>query len=247
MRRRILAAVAALVLLLVGAGVLLAYVRGADARALAGARTVDVLVVAEPVPVGTPGEELADYLTREPVPARAAVPGGVTDLRELRGKVSTVALQPGEQLLASRFSDPEDARGPGVAEVPAGLQEVSILLEPQRAVGGRLSAGDTVGVLVSLGDPASTHMVLHKVLVTQVQGAPVAAPDAEGTETASSVSTPAPTGSLLITLAVRAPQGESIVFGMEHGSVWLTLENEDADTSGTDVVTAQNIYGKATS
>jgi pilus assembly protein CpaB len=44
-RRRLLAAFAALVLLVTGTLVLLAYVRGADSRALAGTRTVEVMVV----------------------------------------------------------------------------------------------------------------------------------------------------------------------------------------------------------
>ena len=60
MRRRLLAAFAALVLLVVGTAVLVAYVRGADARALAGARTVEVLVVDELIPEGTSGRALAD-------------------------------------------------------------------------------------------------------------------------------------------------------------------------------------------
>ncbi|WP_104524020.1 Flp pilus assembly protein CpaB [Blastococcus atacamensis] len=243
MRRRILAAVAALVLLLVGAGVLLAYVRGADARALAGARTVDVLVVVEPIPAGTPAEQLADLVSSEPVPAKAAVPGRVTALSDLAGQVATVDLQPGEQLIAGRFAAPDDVRGPGIVEVPAGLQEVSVLLDPQRAVGGRLTAGDTVGVLVSLSD-ARTHAVLHQVLVTQVQGAPVAAPAAEGTQTASSGAGPAPTSSLMVTLAVTAAQAEAVVFGMEHGALWLSLEPAEADTSGTEVVDPTVIYGK---
>ena len=245
MRRRILAAVAALVLLLVGTGVLLAYVRGADSRALAGARTVEVLVVAEPVPAGTPAEELAEFLTREPVPAKAAVAGRVEDLSAIAGQVATVDLQPGEQLLAARFAKPGDVGAPGTVDVPAGLQEVSILLEPQRAVGGRLRAGDTVGVLVSLSEPKETHAVLHRILVTQVQGAPVAAPAPEGTETASAGTGPAPTGSLMLTLAVTAAQSEAVVFGIEHGTVWLSLENEDADVSGTEVISPANIYGKA--
>ncbi len=49
MRRRLLAALAALLLAATGAVVLLAYVRGADARALAGVQTVDVLVIDQPV------------------------------------------------------------------------------------------------------------------------------------------------------------------------------------------------------
>jgi pilus assembly protein CpaB len=241
-RRRILAAVAALVLLLVGAVVLLAYVRGADARALAGARTVEVLVVVEPIPAGTPAGELAEFLSVEPIPAKAAVPGRVADLADLDGQVALVDLQPGEQLLAARFGSVDDLRGPDVVDVPAGLQEVSILLEPQRAVGGRLSAGDTVGVLVSL--EGMTHAVLHEVLVTQVQGAPVAVPAEDGTETVSSGAGPAPTGSLMITLAVSAAQSEAVVFGMEHGAVWLSLEPEDAVVSGTEVITPDTIYGK---
>ncbi|MCA0143721.1 RcpC/CpaB family pilus assembly protein [Blastococcus sp. LR1] len=245
MRRRILAAVAALVLLLVGAVVLLAYVRGADARALAGARTVEVLVVVEPIPAGTPADGLAEFLSLEPIPAKAAVPGRVADLAEIEGQVALVDLQPGEQLLAARFGSADDIRGPEIVDVPKGLQEVSILLEPQRAVGGRLAAGDTVGVLVSLSD-GRTHAVLHKVLVTQVQGAPVAAPAPDGTETAAAGvgPAPAPSASLMLTFAVTAAQAEAVVFGSEHGTVWLSLEPEDADVSGTEVITPDTIYGK---
>ena len=150
MRRRLLAAFAALVLLVAGTLVLLAYARGADARALAGTRTVEVLVVDELIPQGTPASELAGLVRTEVLPAKAALPGRVTDLSSLTNRVSTVDLQPGEQLLVSRFGSPDDLQAPGTVVVPAGLQEVSVLLEPQRAIGGRLVAGDTVGVLVSL-------------------------------------------------------------------------------------------------
>ena len=108
MRRRLLAASAALVLALVGTVVLVAYVRGADARALAGVQTVDVLVVAQPVPAGTAAAELAGLVRAEQVPVKAAVPGRVADLADLAGQVATVDLQPGEQLLAARFAREDD-------------------------------------------------------------------------------------------------------------------------------------------
>ncbi|MXI26406.1 pilus assembly protein CpaB, partial [Escherichia coli] len=44
MRTRIIAAICAIVLAVAGTLALISYVRGADARALAGTRTVDVLV-----------------------------------------------------------------------------------------------------------------------------------------------------------------------------------------------------------
>jgi pilus assembly protein CpaB len=241
-RRRLIAALAALVLAATGTVVLLAYVRGADARALAGTRTVDVLVVDRPVPEGTPAEELAELVRTERLPAKAAVPGVVTDLEELAGRVATVDLQPGEQLLAARFAAPEDLSVPGTVPAPEGAAEVSLLLEPQRAVGGRLAAGDTVGVHVSLPDP-STHVLLHRVLVTQVQGAPVAVADGEGTDTASSGGA-APSASLMVTLGLRPEAAEAVVFGMEHGTVWLSLEPEGVDTNGTEVLTPANVYEK---
>jgi pilus assembly protein CpaB len=250
MRRRLLAAVAALVLLAAGTAVLVAYVRGADARALAGVRTVEVLVVDELVPEGTPASELAAFVRTETLPAKAALADRVTDVADLAGRVAGVDLLPGEQLVAGRFVDASALQAPGTVPVPEGKQEVSILLEPQRAVGGRLTAGDTVGVFISLtfeSGLATTHEVLHQVLVTQVQGAPAAAPApaAAGSgqpQTASS--TPAPSGSLLITLAVVAGDAEKVVFGAEHGTLWLSLEPETATTDGADITHQGNVYGR---
>ena len=248
MNRRILAAVLALGLALVGTVVLVAYVRGADARALAGVQTTEVLVVTEPVPQGTPASELAGSVRLEPLPAKVAATGSVADLADLEEQVALVDLQPGEQVLASRFAEPDSMRAPGTVAVEPGDQEISILLEPQRAVGGRLKAGDEISVYVS-GElkpedaeaVPSTHVVLHGVLVTQVQGAP-ARPKQGETQTVSSGEA-APSNSLLVTLALPARDAERVVFGMEHGTVWLSLEPEGADNSGTRIVHGGNIYG----
>jgi pilus assembly protein CpaB len=242
MRRRLLAASAALLLLVVGTAVLLAYVRGADARALAGVETVQVLVADQVIPEGTPADELATLVRTETLPRKAAVEGRVTDLQALSGLVATVDVQPGEQLLATRFGEQDAAGQQGTVPVPPGLQEVSVLLDPQRAVGGRLAAGDTAGVVIS--QSGKTHAVLHQVLVTEVKGAPAPVQeDAGAPETAAAAAT-VPSQSLMITVAVTAAQAEAVVFGMEHGTVWLTLENEDADTGGTDVVDPSTIYEK---
>src|SRR3954468_3723857 len=243
MKRPLLAAAAALVLALLGALVLLAYARGADQRALAGLSTVQVLVVAQPVPEGTPADDLAPLVRTEQIPALAAVPGRVTDLADLDGQVAVVDLQPGEQLLSARFAAPESLQAPGTVAAPAGTEEVSVLLDPQRAVGGRLAAGDTVGVLLSLDD--ATHAVLHRVLVTQVQGAPAPATTAEDGEVdTASAAGAAPTASVMVTLALTAEQAEGVVFGAEHGTLWLSLETDGADLDGTEVITPDNVYGK---
>ena len=61
-----------------------------------------------------------------------------------------------------------------------------------------------------------------------------ARPRTTSSETASA-GTPAPSASLMVTLAVTAAQdAETVVFGIEHGTLWLSLEPDGADTSGTE-------------
>jgi pilus assembly protein CpaB len=246
MRRRLLAAFAAIVLLCAGTVVLLAYVRGADARALAGVQTIEVLVADQQIPEGTSADELATLVRTEVLPQKAVLDGRVTDLGELAGQVATADIQQGEQLLAVRFGEADELGDPGTVPVPSGMQEVSVLLEPQRAVGGRLAAGDLVGVVVSLGDGkqnGETHAVLHEVLVTEVVGAPSQTEQGADAETASA-GPAVPAQSLMITLAVTAAQAEAVVYGIEHGTLWLSLESEDARTGGTSVLDAGTIYTK---
>jgi pilus assembly protein CpaB len=102
--------------------------------------------------------------------------------------------------------------------------------------------------VVSLADAEGgrTHAVLHQVLVTEVQGAPAPVePATQGDPETASAGTPAPTQSLMVTLAVTAHQAEAVVFGVEHGTLWLSLEPAKADTSGTAVVDGSTIYGKS--
>ena len=64
------------------------------------------------------------------------------------------------------------ARSP-TSDVPLGLQEVTVALDPERAVGGDLKVGDTVGVVLSF-DPFDTDVVRFD----PANPFPVSAPDA---------------------------------------------------------------------
>lgn len=239
MKVRAIAAVLAMVLALVGTFVLVSYVRGADARALAGTETVEVLVVKDAVPAGTLAEDLPGFLTIADVPANVVLDGVVASLDDLDGTVSTVDLEVGEQLLASRFETPEEIDAQDDIAVPTGMQLVTVLLEPQRVVGGDIEAGSTVGVFVSDLEGKTTHLVLHKALVTNVQGQPA---PLEPAEDGTVVTVPVPEGSLLVTLALDAPDAERLVFGMEHGMVWLSDEPSDATEGGTAVLDWTSVY-----
>ena len=261
--KRILGVVAAVLLAAVGTLFLVLYVKGAEERALAGEETVEVLVVAEPIEKGAPADAIAEAVIAERVPAKVRATGSVADLSDLQGRVASVDLMPGEQLVASRFLTPTQLEEEREVEMPEGLQEVTVSLEPQRAVGGQLSPGDTVGVLSSfemqddrteeqvaaaeteqyqqyLSD--TTKKILHKVLVTKVQVEQLPQQSGEGDEPGASGPELAPTGNLLVTLAVDVPQVERIVFTAEHGMLWLTNEPEAANEDGSLLRTPENIY-----
>lgn len=246
MNRRVIAAIVAVLLAAVGAVLVSSYVAGAEERAMAGQEPATVLVVAELVPAGTAAEQLADLVVAQELPATAVVPGALSDLDALSSQVTTADLHPGEQLLATRFVDPESLAPATEVEVPAGLHGVSVLLDSQRVLGGHLTAGAAVGVFFSMTEPAETHLALHKVLVTRVQGgltAPVAAQgDAAAQGDDAAVTAPMPQGSVMVTLAVDAADAERVVFAAEFGTVWLSLEDDEAPESGTRIVTRENVY-----
>src|SRR6185369_9849400 len=62
MQRRVIAAIAAVLLAGIGAVLLYSYVNTADKRAMAGQEATSVLVVTKVVPAGTPSESIAPYV-----------------------------------------------------------------------------------------------------------------------------------------------------------------------------------------
>ncbi len=237
MPRRLLAAVAAVLLAAAGAWVLLSYVRGADARAQAGEQLVPVLVVDAPVADGTPADQLTDSVSLAQVPSRLVGADALADLTTVSGLVTTVNLLPGEMLQSGRFGDPTAIRADGSLPTPDGLVEVSATLDRQRAGGGTLTPGDRVGVTLTSTDTSSsgltalsTFRVLHDVLVTRVT------PPAEGDLTAG----------WTITVAVSPTDAETVVLGLEGQAVWLSLESDGDDGSSTSAPSSATTVSTAT-
>ncbi|MHA7141368.1 Flp pilus assembly protein CpaB [Arthrobacter sp. Sr33] len=245
MKSRIIGAIAAVLLAVVGAILLVQYVSTSEQRAFAGTETQSVLVIRDglTVPEGAPAESLIDFVDVESVPTKVVPTDAIASLEEVAGLVTSTQLMAGEQVLRTRFVDPAEASVDEKVAVPEGMQEVTILLEPQRAVGGQIVPGDTVGVFISLDgggevNPlAVTHLTLHKVLVTSIQGLPEQAEESNAT-----ASTPIPAGSLLVTLARPVMDAEKIVYGQEFGRIWLSKEPATATEDGARRITADEIY-----
>lgn len=228
MNKRVIAAVSAAVLAMLGVVLVVLWAKGADKRAFEGADLTAVVQVTRTVPTGTKTDQLAGSTKVVKLPAKAVPDGAVTDLGEVEGLATNTTLAEGEVLLASRMAAPGD-RAQGKVDVPKGTQEIAIDLEGQRLVGGEVKAGDRVGVFSSFKpkeqtQPDWTNLIAHDVLVTRVD---------KGTADASTVAT--------VTVAVPTLLAEKIVFTMEFGKVWLSLQNADTAKSGQKVITGADL------
>jgi pilus assembly protein CpaB len=269
MNRKITGITLAVLLATVGTFALVSYVQSAKDEAVAGERQVEAYVIRDAVRKGATLEQVRDAVERTKVPDKVRPDDAVTDLDDLGDElVAAVDLAPGELLLSSRLVQEEDLTR---APVPEGLQELTVALEPQRAVGGSLRPGDTVGIVLSFepfdvpddgqgGDqaertPNMTHLTFHKVVVTSVQfdqneaapESPAGDGDSDGDEDDSDDETVdrAPSNEVLVTLALSSPQVEQVVFAAEFGHIWLTAENAQATEDGTGVITLGSVYGTA--
>ena len=257
MKSRLLAGVAAVVLAIVGAVLVISYAQGADSRAVQDLNPVSVLVVQKTVPAGTPTASLQAFLATQELPGTAVSKSALKNLDGQGGKVTSAELLPGEQLVAERLIQPEELKTSGAVDVPKGLQEVSFQLEPQRVVGGRIAAGDHVGVFINLknggiegkSDKETTQLTVHKALVTAVQRAPVATPSPQPSPSgpsAPAADTSLPVGSMIVTVAVNDVDATKIVYASnftEVASIWLSREPLDATDSGRPgIITRPEVY-----
>jgi pilus assembly protein CpaB len=272
MTRRILGIIAASILALAGTVALVAFVAGAEERALEGEQLVEVYVVSQPVPSGTPASEIEELVTVEEVPAKVRPIDAVDSLPELANRVAAVDLQPGEQLIDSRFVEVSafTDREVGV-EVPDDMIELTIEMDPQRAIGGLLEPGQTVAVFASFepfditstlvdlngeivalpesvaddaeGEtPNTTNIILRKALVTAVQE------DAGGGSFGSDEGgenerlNTAPGSELLVTLALSPSDAERLIFTAEFGFIWLAIERDTVPEADDSIKTRGNVY-----
>lgn len=243
-RRRALTIVAAVLLTLFGTVVLVAYVNSAERRAREGTEVVRVLVANDTIPPNTPAADMTELVDVAEIPADFRQADAVARLDDLGDQVTTTTILPRQQIVQAQFGEPGQGGQGGGQRVEEGKEIVALTLEPQRAVGGRLAPGDMVSVLISMdqaeapneADPeetvpvdASTGLVLNEVPVRAVTGGVTE----ESGEAAAAVT---------VSLEVDGSDAERIVFGAEHGRIWLTLNGESVPPPDIQTRTRENVY-----
>jgi pilus assembly protein CpaB len=223
MKLRVLVAVLAVVLAVLGIGTLVAWTNGARERAFSGTETVTVWQVTKDVPAGTDADAIGDAVEQVRLPRVGVPASAVTSLETLKGKVSTASLVPGEVLVTGRFGSTKDAQA---IPVPKGLQEVTVELASTRVLGGILQRGDRVGVVASFtrqDGGGVTNFATNRALVLAVTSMTAAAGQGgPGSE-------PATGGNLQVRLALSSLDVEKVVNASEFGKVWLSRQGKGAD------------------
>ena len=236
MQRRIIAAVAAVVLAGIGAVLLYSYVNTADARAMATLQTTQVLVATKVIPAGTAGANLGPFVALKLLPKVAVVDGALASVADIAELEATSDLQVGEQLLASRFAKPNTDVS-GAVEVPSDLQQLTVQLDPSRVIGTHIAPGDKVALFISIETNQNpfTRLALRDVLVTNVQGVPTTTTEGDGAEVA-------PSTDVLITLATTPANAAQVVWGTEFGKLYLALEPKDGDHTSTPLIRVKTTF-----
>jgi pilus assembly protein CpaB len=163
----------------------------------------------------------------EPPPGTIAVTIAIAPDRALGGE-----LIPGDLVAVFASFEPFDLN----TFEPTDLDPGEIITPEEIFIGTSDDEGGT-----TVKTPYSTHIILHKVMVTnvQVERLPRADDEELAGEDAPAL---APTGNLLVTLAASPEDVERIIFTAEHGTMWLGSASADTPEPVTPVRTRENIY-----
>jgi pilus assembly protein CpaB len=244
-RRRVTGAILAVALAGVGAAGLVAWANSSKHSAEAAEAQVPVVIVDKQVPKGADAATVKAATHVGTVQQKALQPGALTSEDQIGNQITASELEPGDQLVKARLTQQASTDHPDKVEI-------SVTLSADRAVGGTLKAGDTVGVYLSFEPfdtnrpqsdtttptktPNTTHLDFQQVLVTNVQTTqdPVSNQKNGQAQVSSS--------NYIVTLALTPAQSERFVFATEFGHVWLSKEPATVKDDGTGIVSLGNVY-----
>jgi len=243
MKRRLLIIVLALALAAVGTAGVLAYVKRANARALAGMRAVSVLVAQKSIPSGTTAEAaLRDgSLASQDFPASSVPAGALGSIPpDLSALVFGADLQPGQLLLRPMLVT--EAHTTSGLAIPAGMMAVTVNFCLPEVVAGAVQPGSLVAVFDTISSSGGltatagcagqhaqasglvrTRLVLNRVLVLSVGAAAGGQAGSTSTTTLGGGSSSSGQGGTMVTLAVTQAGAERLIQLTERGLPYLAL------------------------
>jgi pilus assembly protein CpaB len=260
MTRRIGLIALAVVLALVGTIAVYGYAHNADKRAVAAARSVQVVMVDKAVPAGTSWSDAVkgDYLSQERVPVNSAPSQAIGSLQAAvpDDQVATAQIAAGQIVVRQMFAKAQAATG--ILPIPEGKLAIAVSMSSSADVAGFVQPNSEVAIFITAkitkpdagASPAPvagalggadlyvTKLLLPRVTVLATsQAAPA---DLNKASTASNNS--ANGDNLLITLALTQQQAQQVILAQQTGQLYLGLLSDTSKTAPDGGVTNVGVF-----
>jgi pilus assembly protein CpaB len=227
------------------------YAKKADDRAMEDQSPVTVVVAKSEIPAGTPVLQASQSgaFEQRDVPSAAAIDGAMSSLDPIKDQVALTTLFPNQQLSTQMFG--KTLAESSVLPIPPDNIAVSFQFTDPARVAGFVKPGSSVVVFLTIGPGSgsqnqqdeSTRVLLSKALVIGV-GPTTAAPQGDTSKSDEENANDEQIPRALLTLALTDAQAAKLVYGSQHGTLYLGLLNDQSKVSDTlPPVTGSNLFG----
>jgi pilus assembly protein CpaB len=245
------------------------YLTDADDRAEAKKDLVPVLVAKQKIARGTVFDAIVvdKLFEQKDIPQDSVALGQIQPsadsqlLEQYKGRVAATDIYAGTPLVSEQFVQSSQLVSTVAGAIPKGKEAITVNLDQTHSVGGFVTPGDAVNVMVHLPvktpDGKASQMTAFLIPGVKViaVGASTVLPtnsNAQATQTADDGTTPTTQPQSqpqsLITLQVTPRQAQQIVHAVETGSIWLSLNPPDFKSGDfknpTEIVEQYNLFNQ---
>src|SRR3954466_15643710 len=157
MDRRRLLLMLALFVAIIGTALVFLYVRGADNRAQSQYQSVSVLRATQNIAAGGTYHDAVSSgkIASASVPQNQLNQGYQTEITALKGKIASVPIFAGQQVISGQFGNTVQATTSALA-IPKGMIAISVNLTDPDRVAGNIQNGSQVAIFVTNLQPTAT-------------------------------------------------------------------------------------------
>jgi pilus assembly protein CpaB len=248
--RRIVLLIVATAIAAVGTTLVYIYAKNADDRAMADQRPVTVVVAKTEIPAGTPVRQAAETgaFEERAIPSAMAINGAMSSIDPIEEQVALTMIFPNQQLSTQMFG--KTLAESSVLPIPPDKIAVSFQFTDPARVAGFVKPGSEVVVFLTIGPGTgrqdqqgeSTRVLLPKALVIGV-GPTTAAPQGDTSKTDEENANTEQIPRALLTLALTDAESAKLVYGSQHGTLYLGLLNSESKVTSGLVVTGKTLFG----
>jgi pilus assembly protein CpaB len=249
--RRTLIIIVALAVGAVAAIVTVLYVNSAQSRANNNAKLVAVYVISRDIPKNSTGDSAISNgaIQRSSIPRKFYPNTAVTNVSEIKGKITPTELVPGQILVENEFVEPSVASTSfSGTELQAGEVAITVTLPPANAAGGLVVPGDLIDLLrittpQAAGAAAGSGTTNPATSIAHFfyQNVKVIAIGAQAAPTPGQTQTPTAGASALFTLAVPPEAAERILLAASQGTIFAALVPPNNQPVNIPAVQGQNV------